>query len=492
MLRKLMWTLSFIGILGLVSCGGGSSKEAKELLKKMLTIIGIPQEVVMNICQDSNNNDFCESTELQAKVTFNKGDSMKTIWEKITQTAEGQYLLETATPCTPILLELKDNDVEYDDGQFTLKYSGVEFGQTSKELSILEAMVDAKYISSSSVNSIKKLNSTEAQNSFYAMLYKDLKTNLNTLRTTGLTKIQAMRGTLNEMADELLGFGVETTLANRINNCDSNNTCINAIIEELSSKLIIDDNETDTIFNIEKDNNDTLNVRNVSCVESDRKLLTKLIIKSDLGYGTNTEELTFFYDDNNKLIKMGYNGLNDKIIEYSTNKIILKYTGANFWQESLYKDNNIYTGTNYYRNDVIYNTIRVLKYDSKNRPIEIEDKSDESSDIYKYTYDGEYITHIDIDSRTTDDEEPSESIDYKYNRKYKCIFMSDLLGMPLYWDISYDAEYGSCINWTDEIPADATQEIRTQEITYNNQGLPIRIDYDKQSYIRYMIFEYAN
>lgn len=314
MLKKLTWTLSLIGIFSFISCGGGSSEEAKELLQRVLHLVGIPQNVVMNICQDSNNNDFCESVEIKAKVTLNKGDSMATIWEKISQTAEGKYLLETATPCTPILLELEDSDVEYDDGQFTLKYSGIEFGKTSKELSVLEAMVDGEYIPSYSVKSIKELNSTEAQNSLYATLYRDLKTNLNTLRAKGLTKTQAMRGTLKEMADELLSYHVDSTLPNRLNRCNDDIGCVISELDRLSTQLIIDNNETESIVNAQKDNPSSMEVKKVSCVENNN---TKIALE-DTTTEDNTTELLLSnvdsggykskleYDENNRLVKLSY------------------------------------------------------------------------------------------------------------------------------------------------------------------------------------------
>jgi len=287
MLKKLLWIASFIGVLSFISCGGGSEK-AKELLKEILSLVGIPQEVVMNICQDSNNNDFCESIEIQAKVTIKEGDSMATIWEKITQTAEGQYLLETATPCTPILLELQDSDVEYDDGQFTLKYSGIEFGQTEKELSVLGAMVDGEYIASSEVVSIKKLNQIDAQNSFYATIYKDLKSNINILREAGLTKIQAIRGTLTEMAKELSSYGVASSLPDTINGCGADMDCVNNEMIKLSSRLIIDDNESIEIVNTQKNNSSPLSVREVSCEQKETTSEGKVTFNYSKNYGEYT------------------------------------------------------------------------------------------------------------------------------------------------------------------------------------------------------------
>ena len=257
MLKKL---LILTGVVFFLSCGGESSKEAKELLQKILTIIGIPPSVITNICQTSNSSDMCEGLKLH------KLENSKTkTWQKIKETGVGQYLLETNNPCEPILLELTDDDVDYDSGEFFLKFSGVEFGKTSKELSILEAMIDASYLSASSVSSIKTLNSSDAQNKFYATLYGDLKKNINTLRTAGLTKTQSIRGTLKEMAEELKEYGVDSTLPTKINACNDDMACVEGELTELSSKLLIYASETDAIVEAQKDNNVPLNVKEVSC-----------------------------------------------------------------------------------------------------------------------------------------------------------------------------------------------------------------------------------
>jgi len=60
MLRKIVSLLGVVIVLTFISCGGGSSKEAKALLKKILTVIGIPPKNITNICQTSNSSDICE------------------------------------------------------------------------------------------------------------------------------------------------------------------------------------------------------------------------------------------------------------------------------------------------------------------------------------------------------------------------------------------------------------------------------------------------
>ena len=112
-MKRFVWLLTIISMFTIVNCGGGgSSKEAKELLQKILQVVGIPYDIVVNICQDDNKNGICESMELQTKVTLRKGDTFDDIWEKITLTEDGKYFLETRDPTKPILLELQDTNIK--------------------------------------------------------------------------------------------------------------------------------------------------------------------------------------------------------------------------------------------------------------------------------------------------------------------------------------------------------------------------------------------
>ena len=95
MRRKIMMTLGIVGILSFVNCGGGSSAEAKILLQKIFQLIGIPQRIVVQICQDKNNNSICNLNEVKTKVTINKGDSVEEILKKVSFTADGKFFLET-------------------------------------------------------------------------------------------------------------------------------------------------------------------------------------------------------------------------------------------------------------------------------------------------------------------------------------------------------------------------------------------------------------
>ena len=155
-MKRFMWVLTIVALLGFASCGGGNSDEAKALLQKILNLVGIPQNIVVNICQDEDRDGICAINELQAKVTINRGDDMDTILQKLTDNKDGSYFLEIYDSTLPILLVLEDSDaVHYDGGKFTLNYSGFENNQNEKELSILQSMIDAGHLKTQDVEAIR-------------------------------------------------------------------------------------------------------------------------------------------------------------------------------------------------------------------------------------------------------------------------------------------------------------------------------------------------
>ena len=248
-MKKFIWSLSIIvSILGLASCGGGSSKEAKELLQKILQFKGIPQTILANICQDSNRDGTCGVGELFTKVTINKGDSLDDIWRKISLTDDGKYFLQTYNPELPILVELQDIDkVTYDDGKFTLTFNGFktkEDDNETKEISILESMVDANALSKTVADKFRTLNNPEAQDKYYTALLDSLERNINTLREKSLDSKTAVKATIKEMADETRDNQEQ---ADRINSCENNQTCIDSEIKNIKDELIITEDEANSI-----------------------------------------------------------------------------------------------------------------------------------------------------------------------------------------------------------------------------------------------------
>ncbi len=256
MIKKIFIFLGALIILAFTSCGGGgSSKEAKALLQKILQFAGIPQEIVVNVCQDSNRDGICGGGEIFANVIINKGDDINDILRKISLTPDGKYFLETYNPELPILVELQDEaKVNFDNGKFTLNFDGFKTNEDNetKEISILESMVDADALTKEVADKFRTLNNTEAQDKYYKALLDSLETNINTLQANNLDSKTAVTATIKEMGDETK---TNQEQADKINNCGNDQSCIDKEIKKVSDELIITEEEVVEIK--DKENNPT-------------------------------------------------------------------------------------------------------------------------------------------------------------------------------------------------------------------------------------------
>jgi len=248
-IKKVFISLGIVLLLSFASCGGGSSKEAKDFLQKILQLVGIPQTIVVNVCQDSNRDGICGGLELQAKVSINNGDSVDDIWAKITASKDGKYFLETYDETLPILLELQDiSKVNYDNGKFTLNFNGFTTKEPNeiKELSILESMIDANFLRVEDVEDIRNINNKEALNQYYEDLLNALEQNINKLREKGLSSSQAVIESLRYKAKELLNNDIKTKIPKDLDSCENDN-CIDNILTPLYNDLLITDEEAEAI-----------------------------------------------------------------------------------------------------------------------------------------------------------------------------------------------------------------------------------------------------
>jgi len=243
MQKKVIWLSSLIGVLSFTSGGGGSEK-AKELLEKILQFVGIPPQVIVNVCQDSNRDGICGGGELFTKVVINKGDSLDDILEKISLTSDGRYFLQTLNPELPIVVELQDSGkVNFDNGKFSLSFNGFKTKKDdneTKEISILESMIDANTLSKDIADKFRTLTNAKAQDKYYEYLFDALEKNINTLRVYGLDSKTAVSATIKEMADETKANQEQ---ANRMNSCGDNQSCVDREIKKIYDELIITDEE---------------------------------------------------------------------------------------------------------------------------------------------------------------------------------------------------------------------------------------------------------
>jgi hypothetical protein len=334
MVKKFLWSLSIVALVGLVNCGGGSSKEAKALLQKILQFVGISQTLIVNVCQDSNRDGMCNIGEIQAKVTINKGDSVDDIWRKIALNSEGQYFLETYNPESPILLELQDTSkVDFDDGKFTLAFDGFQTNEQNetKEISVLESMVDADAISKAEADSFRTLTNAEAQEKFYTTLLDDLETNINTLRRDGLDSKTAVTATIKEMGDETKA---NQESADRINSCGDDQSCIDNEIKKVSDELIITEEEANILLdNNSSDTNNTNSSNNTN--NSDNKWIVPNGVMKD-----EVSEKQMFGNYEGEIIPE-FIDLSELEVEVTDTNILVKITLLNLPQKLIYnRDSN--------------------------------------------------------------------------------------------------------------------------------------------------------
>ncbi len=257
MLKKFFISLSIVLSLSFTSCGGGSSDEAKELLSKILQFVGIPHNIIVNVCQDSNLDGVCGGGELFTKLTIKKGESISDILRKISLTPDGKYFLRNVDPTLPILVEFQDEaKVNQNSGKFTLEFDAFENEEQNetKEISILEAMVDADGLTKAEADKFRTLRNKEAQDKYYATLLNDLETNINTLRANGLDNKKAVIASIKEMADETK---TNQERADKINGCENNQTCVDEEIKKISDELIITEDEATEIKSTQETNNTT-------------------------------------------------------------------------------------------------------------------------------------------------------------------------------------------------------------------------------------------
>jgi len=203
--KRIVWFLSIITLFGLLGCGSGSSKKAEELLNRILTLVGIPQEIVVNICQDTNDNGICEAHELHTKIKISRGDSAKDIFNKIKFQPDGTYLLEHYDPTKKILMEIEDNAKLDNTGQrVTLSYH-----PSTQELSILQSLVDNGFLLEDNVKPIRESKNRDIIDN---ILLNNIFINQRLLEENNMSAQNATTKNLEYIAEGLLDINITSTM----------------------------------------------------------------------------------------------------------------------------------------------------------------------------------------------------------------------------------------------------------------------------------------
>jgi hypothetical protein len=238
-MKKFIWLFGLLAIVSFTSCKK-SSDEAKELLDRILMVIGIPHNILVNICQDNNDNGFCDMGEFRVKLTINKNDTAEDIWRKLQLNADGSYLLEHHDPTKNIIMEMQDREhLTHNEGKFSFFYNPM-----TRELSFLQALVDSEYLTQESILSAQEMNNRPALDS--ALLISFFY-NQNLLMNNNLSLSVAMGSNFEYIANALKELDITNTLPLRLDACGGEQVCIDKILDPTILRLKIDDSEVDGI-----------------------------------------------------------------------------------------------------------------------------------------------------------------------------------------------------------------------------------------------------
>jgi len=281
-MKKLFLVLIGVTLLNFTGCGS-TSKEAKELLQKLLQLVGIPQSIVVNICQDANKDGICNLNEPTATIAIAKGDTAEKILEKFEVSENGRYILEHYDPTLEILMEIAD-DGRYNTGKHvTLPFTPKPIiKDTPQELSILQSLADNGFLEEQEYQELRE--APKARNVIDQILLENVFQNQQILEEHNITVSLATDKNLEFMADGLRELNV-TELVDDLNNCENNTSqdCRDVVIaaddrteiNKQDATIIKDTNSTEgtTHTGTTEDNNKTVEISddgNVTVVQEEK------------------------------------------------------------------------------------------------------------------------------------------------------------------------------------------------------------------------------
>ena len=245
-MKKIISLIFIILTLNFTGCGS-SSKEAKELLTHNLKLVGIPPEIVVNICQDKNDNGSCDVGEFQAKASVSKGATLTKMWKeaKVQFDENNIHILENYDPTISIIMEIDgQKHADYKDVDLALKYKPV-----TEELSVLQAVVDADFLKEEEVKKLKKLANREKLD---FVLLTGLMNNQQLLKENNLSTETALAINLEEIAKGLKELNVTKELPNELEACENNTTCIDIVLNNATKEVELTEEEASDLARSKK------------------------------------------------------------------------------------------------------------------------------------------------------------------------------------------------------------------------------------------------
>jgi len=238
-------------VFSILGCG---DDEAEELLSRLLRVVGIPYEMVVNICQDSNNNGLCEEIELQVKIVINQEDTAESILKKIQLNPDGTYLLEHYDPTKKILMEIEDNEAFHNTGQrVTLPFEPKDPEIVKvQELSILQALIDNALLQEEEVQALRE--SMEIRSLIDPILLENLFFNQTLLQEHNVSSPSATILNLEYIAEGLRDINVSGDFVSTLESCEDNSSCLEEIrqdvdeqtqMTEVEAEVIVESNSTE-------------------------------------------------------------------------------------------------------------------------------------------------------------------------------------------------------------------------------------------------------
>ncbi|HHC11122.1 MAG TPA: hypothetical protein ENK79_00640, partial [Campylobacterales bacterium] len=261
------FTLIFFVFTG---CGSNNKEEAKKLLQKILQVVGIPYNMVVNICQDGNGDGICNATEVTAKISINKNDTVDSILQKFQLDENGQYIIEHYNPKQKILMEIADNQGKFNTGKHvTLPFTPKPIIQDKpQELSILQSLVDNGFLLDTEYQ--EATQATKARNVIDQILLENVFQNQQVLEEHNLTTPTATIKNLEFIAEGLKELNV-TELVENLDKCNQDNasTSCEQVIIQTDDRTEINKQDAQTI----KDTNSTKETTHTGTTEDNNKTI---------------------------------------------------------------------------------------------------------------------------------------------------------------------------------------------------------------------------